>query len=104
MPSFYESFGLVYAEAMSQGLPVVYTRGQGFDQWFPDGEVGWSVDPNRPNEIVNAILKITEDYKRYKENALRGSNRFNWTRIVVEYLEIYKSVEKHRLDKEGTSD
>lgn len=93
MPSFYESFGLVYAEAMSQGLPVVYTRGQGFDQWFPDGEVGWSVDPNRPNEIVNAILKITEDYKRYKGNALRGSNRFKWTRIVVEYLEIYKGVE-----------
>ena len=29
MPSIIETFGLVYAEAMSQGLPVIYTRGQG---------------------------------------------------------------------------
>ncbi|MED4207262.1 glycosyltransferase family 4 protein, partial [Neobacillus mesonae] len=34
MPSIKESFGLVYAEAMSQGLPVIYTRGQGFDKHF----------------------------------------------------------------------
>ncbi len=29
LPSLLETFGLVYPEAMSQGLPVIYTRGQG---------------------------------------------------------------------------
>ena len=28
LPSIHETFGLVYAEAMSQGLPVIYTRGK----------------------------------------------------------------------------
>ena len=37
MPSINETFGLVYAEAMSQGLPVIYTKGQGFDKQFNDG-------------------------------------------------------------------
>ena len=35
MPSIRESFGRVYAEAMTQGLPVIYTRGQGFDGLLP---------------------------------------------------------------------
>ena len=40
MPSVTETFGLVYAEAMSQGLPVIYTKGQGFDGQFEEGEGG----------------------------------------------------------------
>ena len=53
MPSITESFGLVYAEAMTQALPVVYTKGQGFDGQFPDGEVGYSVEAL--NEIVRTV-------------------------------------------------
>ncbi|NMA83795.1 MAG: glycosyltransferase family 4 protein, partial [Epulopiscium sp.] len=37
MPSITETFGLVYPEAMSQGLPLIYTRGQGFDGQLEDG-------------------------------------------------------------------
>lgn len=31
MPSFKETFGLVYAEALSRFIEVIYTKGQGFD-------------------------------------------------------------------------
>jgi glycosyltransferase involved in cell wall biosynthesis len=56
MPSFTESFGLVYAEAISQGLPVVYSIGQGFDRQFPEGEVGYHADPNSAQSVADAIL------------------------------------------------
>ena len=39
MPSKYETFGLVYPEAMSRGIPIVYTKNQGFDKYFEDGEI-----------------------------------------------------------------
>ena len=39
LPSTTETFGLVYAEAMSQGLPILYTKNEGFDGIFKEGEV-----------------------------------------------------------------
>lgn len=62
MPSHTETFGLVYAEAMTQGLPVVYTKGQGFDGQFPEGSVGYRVDDNSPEDIATAIEKIVKNY------------------------------------------
>ena len=44
MPSVTETFGLTYAEAMSQGLPVIYSKNQGFDGQFEEGKVGYHVE------------------------------------------------------------
>src|SRR5699024_2314840 len=62
MPSYRETFGLVYIEAMSQGLPVIYSRNQGIDGYFIDGEVGYSIDPNDFKSIVIAVEKIVRKY------------------------------------------
>ena len=64
MPSKTETFGLVYAEALSQGMPVIYTRGQGFDGQFEEGEVGYSVNCYDADEIAQRIIDITTDYER----------------------------------------
>lgn len=45
MVSFRENFGLVYAEALSQGRPVVYSKGQGFDRWCMIRIVVWALVP-----------------------------------------------------------
>ncbi len=63
MPSFTETFGLVYAEAMSQGLPVVYSEGQGFDGQFPEGTVGYHADPHSVAQIRDAIEKTIAEYQ-----------------------------------------
>ena len=62
MPSHTESFGLVYAEAMSQGLPIIYSKGQGFDNQFPEGEVGYHVDSNDVVSIANGIEELIKNY------------------------------------------
>src|SRR5699024_1785044 len=91
VPSFTETVGLVYAEEMSTGTPVMYTKGQGFDGVFEEGEVGYSADPNHEEEIVEAVKKIKENNKIISNNALEGSKQFNWHDIVLNYLELYKS-------------
>jgi len=92
MPSIHESFGLVYAEAMSQGLPIIYTRGQGFDGQFDDGEVGYGVDPNDPANIAHFIMKIIDKYEIISKTALLGSEKFNWDNIERKYYEVYRRV------------
>lgn len=89
MPSISESFGLVYVEAMTQGLPVIYTQGQGFDGQFSEGKVGYSVDAKNPASIVEAIKKITKLYENISKNTVICAEKFNWKKICEIYNQIY---------------
>ncbi|SFT25334.1 glycosyltransferase family 4 protein [Paenibacillus sp. BC26] len=101
MPSITETFGLVYAEAMSQGLPVIYSKGQGFDDQFKEGEVGFHVDCFNPNEIVNRIYDIISTYELISERCLDNSSEFDWNTINLEYKRIYNkcSLNEFRTEK-----
>jgi glycosyltransferase involved in cell wall biosynthesis len=90
LPSGRETFGLVYAEAISQGLPVLYTRGQGFDGQFPDGTVGFAIDPSDPEGIADKVEAILSDYALFSRAALAGSEKFNWDQIAEKYQTLYK--------------
>ncbi|MDL2206014.1 glycosyltransferase family 4 protein [Eubacteriales bacterium OttesenSCG-928-N13] len=92
LPSLQETFGLVYAEAMSQGLPVIYTRGQGFDGQFEEGEVGYAADPNDPREIASRIEDVLEDHANMAQRALTNSKRYDWARFAAQYDGIYREV------------
>lgn len=92
MPSHAETFGLVYAEAMSQGLPVIYTRGQGFDGQFPDGTVGYAVNDRDAGDVAQKIRMVMEQYDTLARNAYEGSAKFSWDRIASEYQRIYTEV------------
>ena len=96
MPSKHETFGLVYAEAMTQGLPVIYTRGQGFDGQFENGEVGFSVKHNDPQEIAQRVKHVLQDYNAISRRAVAHSQRYTWSEIAQQYAMIY---EEHRLGK-----
>ncbi len=92
LPSGRETFGLVYAEAISQGLPVLYTRGQGFDGQFPDGTVGFAIDPGDPEGIADRIEAILRDYPRMSRAAVEGSQKFDWDEIARAYRALYGEV------------
>ncbi len=92
MPSFTESFGLVYAEAMSQGLPVIYSKNQGFDGQFPEGTVGYHVDAHDVSDVACGIEKLTEDFENIKKNVVSCAKVFNWLEITDIYDKIYKTI------------
>lgn len=92
MPSINETFGLVYAEAMSQGLPVIYSKGQGFDKQFEEGCVGYHVNCFDEVEIADKILCILNNYNEFYNNCIKLCNKFNWQTIVQEYQNIYTKI------------
>jgi len=53
-----EGFGLVLTEAMARKIPVVGSRIGGIPEVIKDKETGLLVEPNNPNSLSNAIIKI----------------------------------------------
>ena len=97
VPSVAETFGMVYLEAMSQGLPVLYTRDQGFDGQFPEGEVGYSVESGNIEEQAAMIRRIAEgDYARMSRNCVEHASAFRWEVIAQRWRELYQSVEDEK--------
>lgn len=92
MPSFTESFGLVYAEAISQGLPVAYSIGQGFDRQFAEGEVGYHADAYSAESVADAILMIVKNYKVITDHLSTKASKYSWDTLCAQYCDIYKSV------------
>lgn len=92
MPSRTESFGLVYAEAMSQGLPVIYSKGQGFDGQFEEGMVGFHVNSQHPSEIKDKVFEIKKNYYNISSNCIKMCEKFNWIGISEQYLKFYKKI------------
>ena len=90
MPSKFETFGLVYVEALTQGLHLIYTRGQGFDGYFEDGTIGYSVKYNDSDEIKNRIKDIVDgkidNVSSYRDKIL---NDFDWKNVAEKYKKIY---------------
>ncbi len=89
VPSIIETFGLVYPEAMSQGLPVIYTKEQGFDGFYPEGYLGYAVNPKDPGDIAKKIKLIYADYDRLAKNSYNESSDFSWDKIATKFNEIY---------------
>lgn len=94
MVSHHETFGLVYAEAMSQGLPVLYTKGQGFDGQFPEGTVGYHGNPVSAEDIADRIRQVCENYATLAGNCMELTEKFGWDGICAEYKKIYGEVTK----------
>ena len=92
MPSRVELFGLVYIEALSQGKPVLYTKGEGISGFLEGKSIGKSVDPDNLVEIRNAITTIIDNYHTYN-NFSEIVAPFNWKSITNIYKQIYLSNE-----------
>jgi glycosyltransferase involved in cell wall biosynthesis len=98
LPSITETFGLVYAEAMSQGLPIIYTKDQGFDGQFEEGHVGYHVNPKKPSDIAGKIKLVLENYKQLSSNCISSVGKFDWKHIAEQYESVYIDILKQASD------
>lgn len=92
VPSYTETFGLVYAESISNGTPVIYTRNQGFDKYFSDGIVGYPTEPTDVMEIISNVHRIYSNYEEISKEGALQSKQFDWDLISNKYINIYSEI------------
>lgn len=85
MLSHRETFGTVYIEALTQGLPVIFTRNQGIDGYFEEGSVGYACDPFDISGIADAVQRIASAFPAVSERCTAASERFQWREVVRLY-------------------
>jgi glycosyltransferase involved in cell wall biosynthesis len=92
MPSFKETFGLVYIEALSQGLPVICSENQGIDGLFKDNYICESVNPVSLESIHKGINNLVNRYNQIQQYAYNESLVYSWGIKAKELEKIYSEV------------
>jgi glycosyltransferase involved in cell wall biosynthesis len=94
LPSRSETFGMVYAEAMACGLPVVGGDLTAVPEVVPHGKAGLLVDPENVEQITDAVCRLLEnrelreEYGRYgREFALANFSLETCARRSLDFYE-----------------
>lgn len=92
-PSIYESFGLVCAEAIACGKPVIATRSGGAESIVNEIN-GVLVNIKEPEMIADAMSKMIQNRDQYNPEIIRKncSDRFSANTITNQYYQVYNKV------------
>jgi glycosyltransferase involved in cell wall biosynthesis len=90
LPTVQEGFGLVFAEAMAAGLPVVACRAAAVPEIVDDGRTGILVDPRRPDDLAGALETLLTNTRLSEEFGRAAAQRveaFGLESVARRFLE-----------------
>jgi glycosyltransferase involved in cell wall biosynthesis len=91
LPTVQEGFGLVFAEAMAAGLPVVACRTAAVPEIVEEGRTGMLVTPRRPDELAAAMETVlTNDglRKEFADHARQRVEAYGLDRVARAFMEV----------------
>jgi len=94
-PSRYEGFGLVAAEAMACGLPVIASHTSSLPEIIEDGVTGFLCPLNEASAFAQAARLLQENPRRWQAIGQKARKKahqiFAMPHMIRKYISIYKS-------------
>ena len=98
LPSLAEAFGLVVAEALYLGVPVVASRVGGIPEIVDDGVDGLLVPPGDNEALAGALVQLLLDDQRRRSLGGAGrekvSSRFSFRQMLAAYERLYDEIHR----------
>lgn len=93
-PSLYEAQGLVFAEALAAGLPVITTKGNGPDDFIQDGVNGYLIKSKSQQELFEKLAKLYDNptlLRQMKAAAPQSvREKFAWETAAKSYIKSWR--------------
>jgi glycosyltransferase involved in cell wall biosynthesis len=90
-PSLYEGFGIPVLEAMSAGVPVICSNVTSLPE--VGGDAVLYFDPRRPGQIVDALIRLSEEPKLRNSLVTKGLQRARLFesagRMAAQYIDVF---------------
>lgn len=93
LPSHYETFGVVVAEALAMGKPVIATRCGG-PECIVRKEDGILIPVGDPEDMADAMMTMRREISTYRPEMLRKAceNRFSAEPVVAQLKDLYSEL------------
>ena len=92
LPSYSENFGIVVAEALSYGIPVLTTTGCPWQE-LRSNNCGWWVDPTAESIEIGLREALSMSSNELHQMGIRGrqlvKEKYQWPSIAEQMLEFY---------------
>jgi len=91
LPSHTENFGIVYAESLAAGTPIVASKNTPWSEVM-EADCGKWIN-NTVDETANAIIEMLEkDRDLMRINSKKLAKKYDWKNIAVQFKEVFEEM------------
>lgn len=99
LPSAYESFGIVFAEAWAAGKPVVGANAGAIPSVIEEGKDGLLFEYKNPQSLATAVITLFNHPAQAREMGQAGQTKvqrqFTWEAVTDKLRVVYRDVIQH---------
>lgn len=93
LPSYSENFGVVIAEALASGVPVITTKATPWKE-LDEHDCGWWIDTGVPSLTATLKVATSMDVSALRAMGQRGANlmaeKYSWDRVAISMAAFYR--------------
>lgn len=91
LPSYNENFGIVYAESLAAGTPVIASKNTPWAE-IEEGNCGKWVK-NSVEETASAMIEMLQkDRDTMRKNSKKLAKKYDWKSIAVQFKEVFEDM------------